>query len=81
MDKRPEEMTGEELQAELKRLRDSLCDIEDQHAFTFSRTSVHIGAEKAQNMQKEYEEECRAYREQIAKIEDLLVKRTDVEAG
>jgi hypothetical protein len=81
MDKKPEEMTAQELQDELKRLKDSLCDIEDQHAFTFGRTSVHIGAEKAQNMQLEFEEECRAHREQIAKFEGLLANRSGVQGG
>lgn len=75
MSKPIEEMTIDELKAELKRLKDSLCDIEDMHAFTFGKTSVHIGAEKAQNMQLEYEEECRLHNEQIAKIEALLKAR------
>jgi hypothetical protein len=33
---------------------------------------VHIGAERAQAMQEEYEEECRSYSEQIARIEGIL---------
>ncbi|HXY55903.1 MAG TPA: hypothetical protein VEM40_14665 [Nitrospirota bacterium] len=65
-------MTVEELRAELKRLKDSLCDLEDMHSFTFGKTTVHIGAEKAQNMQSEFEEECRAHNEQITEIEKLL---------
>jgi ribosomal protein L29 len=68
-------MSLEELRTELKRLKDNLCDLEDTHAFTFGRTSVHIGAEQAQNMQLDYEEECRLYREQIARIEDMLRKK------
>jgi hypothetical protein len=72
MGKRPEEMSVVELKAEHKRLKDSLCDIEDMHSFTFGRTSVHIGAEKAQNMTSEYEEECKLHNEQIAAIEKLL---------
>ncbi len=65
-------MAVDELKAELKRLKESLCDLEDMHAFTFGKTSVHIGAEKAQNMQQEYEEECRLHNERIAAIEALL---------
>lgn len=65
-------MTIDELKAELKRLKDSLCDIEDLHAFTFGKTSVHIGAEKAQNMSAEYEEDCRLHNEQIAAVEKAL---------
>ncbi len=65
-------MSIEELRAELARLKDNLCDLEDQHAFTFGRTSVHIGAEKAQNMQAEFEEECKAYNDRIATIEKAL---------
>jgi hypothetical protein len=72
MSKKLEDMTVEELKAELKRLQDSLRDLEDTHAFTFGKTSVHIGAERAQNMQQEFEEECRTYSEQIAEIEALL---------
>jgi ribosomal protein L29 len=68
-------MSLEELRTELKRLKDNLCDLEDTHAFTFGRTSVHIGAEQAQSMQLDYEEECRLYREQIAGIEDMLRKK------
>ena len=72
MNKMIENMTVDELKTELKRLKDSLCDIEDLHSFTFIKTSVHIGAEKAQNMAAEYEEECRLHNEQIAAIEKAL---------
>lgn len=65
-------MSIEELEAELKRLKENLCDLEDMHAFTFVKTSVHIGAEKARNMQAEFEEECRQYKERIAEIEKEL---------
>ena len=69
-------MTIDELKAELKRLKDNLCDLEDVHAFTFGRTSVHIGAEKAQNLTQEHEEECRLFNEQIAAIEKLLKEKS-----
>jgi len=72
MGKRLDDMTVDELKAELKRLKESLCDIEDLHSFTFGKTSVHIGAEKAQNMTAEYEEDCKLHNEQIAAIEKLL---------
>ena len=72
MDKKPEDMTIDELKAELKRLKDSLCDIEDLHSFTFGKTSVHIGAEKAQNMAAEYEEDCKQHNGQIDAIEKVL---------
>ena len=75
MDKQYADMTVEELKAELKRLKDSLCDLEDMHAFTFVKTSVHIGAEKAQNMQQEFEDECRLHSEKIGEIERLLKER------
>jgi len=71
----PDKMTIEELKAELERLRENLCDLEDMHSFSFQKTTVHIGAEKAQNMQAEFEEECRAYNEQIAAIEKELKAR------
>jgi hypothetical protein len=75
MGRKYEDMTIEELQRELSRLKENLCDIEDQHAFTFVKTSVHIGAEKAQNMQAEYEEECREHAARIAELEKILKAR------
>lgn len=75
MRKNYEDMTVEELRKELSRLRENLCDLEDQHAFTFVKTSVHIGAEKAQNMQEEYEQECREHAESIAELERILKAR------
>ena len=70
-----ETLPVEELRAELERLKDNLCDLEDTHSFTFGKTTVHIGAEQAQSMQEEYEQECRSYKEQIAAIEGLLRAR------
>ena len=75
MSKKIEEMSIDELKAELHRLKDNLCDLEDMHSFTFGKTSVHIGAEKAQNMTAEYEEECRMYNEQIAAVEKALKEK------
>ncbi len=75
MDSGIDKMTVDELKAELKRLRDNLYDFEDVHSFTFGKTSLHIGAEKAQAMQAEFEEGCRAYNEQIAAIEKELKAR------
>jgi hypothetical protein len=72
------DMTLEELKAELKRLKDNFCDLEDMHAFTFGKTSVHMGSEKAQNMQIEFEEECRRLNERIAGIEKELKEREAV---
>ena len=67
-----ETMSVDELRAELKRIKDNLCDLEETHAFTFGKTTVHIGAERAQAMQEEYEEECRLFSGQIAKLEGIL---------
>ncbi len=75
MDKSIEEMSLDQLKAELKRLKENLCDLEDTHAFTFGKTSVHIGAEKAQNIQREFEEECKSHNERIAAIEWLLKEK------
>ena len=72
MGKNIEDMTIDELKAELKRLKDNLCDLEDLHAFTFGKTSVHIGAEKAQNLTAEYEDECLLFNVQIAAVEKAL---------
>jgi len=60
----------------LKRLKDNLCDLEEIHSCTFGkRTTVHIGAEQAQSMQEEYEEERSLYNEQMAVIEGHLRAR------
>jgi len=70
-----ESMSMEELRTELRRLKENLCDLEETHSFTMSKTTVHIGAERAQAMQEEYEEECALYNGQIAKIEGILKAR------
>jgi oligoendopeptidase F len=70
-----EALSADELRTELKRLKENLQDLEETHAFTFGRTSVHIGAEQAQSMQETYEEECRAYQARIAGIEAILKRK------
>ncbi len=75
MDKKLDTMTTDELKAELERLKESLCDLEEIHSFTFGKTSVHIGAEKAQNLQIEFDEECRIYNKRIAEIGEALKER------
>jgi oligoendopeptidase F len=75
MNKRLLDMTSEELKTELERVKDNLCDLEDMHSFTFVKTSVHIGAEKAQNMQAEFEEECKTHKKRIAEIVEELTRR------
>ncbi len=77
--KKIEDMDRTELQAELARLRDELADIEDTHAFTFGKTSVHIGAEHAQSMQEEFDAESAVLRERIARVERLLAERSGPE--
>ena len=72
MGKSIDAMSIDELKTELKRIKDNLCDLEDMHAFTFGKTSVHIGAEKAQNLTAEYEDECRLFNDQIAAVEKAL---------
>lgn len=67
-----ETMSFDELRTELKRLKENLCDLEETHSFTFGKTAVHIGAERAQAMQAEYEEECLQHNERIVKIEGIL---------
>jgi hypothetical protein len=74
-DNKLSDMSVEELRAELARTKDYLCDFEEMHAFTFGKTTLHMSAEKAQNMQVEFEEECRAYNERIAEIEKELKKK------
>jgi len=75
MGKEIKTMSIDELQAELKRLQENLCDLEDMHTFTFVKTSVHIGAEKAQNMQQEYDQECKEHNEKIAEVKALLQEK------
>ncbi|MGO9612397.1 MAG: hypothetical protein ACLPX5_05130 [Dissulfurispiraceae bacterium] len=74
-DDRLENITAEELQLELARLKESLCDLEEMHSYTFEKTPSHIGAEKALNMITEFEEECMKYNERIAEIEKALKSR------
>ena len=74
-DNRLENMTAEELKLELERTKDCLADIEDMHSYTFEKTPSHIGAEKAENIQSEFEEECGKYNEQIDEIEKVLKSR------
>jgi hypothetical protein len=68
-------MTVAELKAELQRIKENLCDIEDMHAFTYGKTSIHIGGAKAHQTQLEFEEECRTLNEQIVGIEKELKTR------
>ena len=75
MDKRYEEMSIEELKAELQRVKESIEDIKEMHSFTFDKSSVHISATKVYEMQEEYEEEVKVYNEQIAQIEEILKAR------
>lgn len=70
-----DKMTVVEMRTELLKLKESLCDIEDVHAFTFVKTSVHIGAEKAQAMQEEYDEECRGLRNRIEELERRIKEK------
>lgn len=72
MDKRPDHATIQELTTELNAIKDNLRDLEDMHAFTFGQTSVHISAEKVQNLQLEFEKERTIYRRQITEIEEKL---------
>ncbi|MDA8173051.1 MAG: hypothetical protein M0018_00515 [Nitrospiraceae bacterium] len=68
-------MSPEELAAELRKLKEELCDIEDMHSFTFQKTSVHMGAEKADSMQVEFDEECREIKAKIERIEKALAAK------
>jgi hypothetical protein len=70
--KKIEEMTAEEVQAELRLIRGTLSDIEDMHTFTFGKTTAHIGAETAQRMQEEYEQERNELLALIEPLEDRL---------
>ena len=78
MSKKLEAMSVEELKAELKRLRENLEDFEEMHTFTMAKTSVHIGANQANALQEEYEDEIKTYNAQIAQIEALLASRSGV---
>ncbi len=75
MKKNIDDLTVDELKAEIGRLKDNLRDLEEMHSFTFGKTSVHIGAEKAQNLQAEYEQECRELGEMIRALEQALKAR------
>ncbi len=71
-------MSTYKLKVEHARLKEGLCDLEEMHSFTFDKTSIHIGGEKARNMQTEFEEECGKYEERIAEIEKVLKNRGEL---
>jgi len=73
--KKIEDMSREELRAELERLMGELSDLEDTHAFTFGKTTVHIGAEHAQSMQEEFDAESAAGRGKISLVQRLLAEK------
>ncbi|MFN3740216.1 MAG: hypothetical protein ACK4TF_06025 [Thermodesulfovibrionales bacterium] len=73
--KRLEDMTVEELKKELEFTKECLRDAEELYNFTFSKCSLHIGAQQAVAIQEEHEEKCREYRERIKQIEELLRSR------
>ncbi len=68
-------MTPEELTVELNKLKEELCDLEDMHSFIFQKTSVHMGAEKADSMQVEFDEECKEIKAKIERIEKALAAK------
>jgi hypothetical protein len=74
MEKSLPDLSADELQAELARLKENLCDIEDMHAYS-GKTEVHIGGETARKMQEEFEEDCREINAKIAEIEKELKLR------
>lgn len=76
--KRLEDMTVKELKKELEFTKECLRDEEELFEFTFTKASIHIGAQQAMAMQEEHEEKCREYRERIKQIEELL-RRRDVQ--
>ena len=78
MSKAVEDMSVEELKAELKKLRENLEDFEEMHTFTMAKTSVHIGANQANALQEEYEDEIKTYNAQITKVEGLLTAKGEV---
>jgi hypothetical protein len=72
MAKPSDDCSIEKLRAELLRLKDRLRDVEDMHAFTFGKTSAHIGGKAANAMTAEYEAECLQFNQRIAAIESAL---------
>jgi hypothetical protein len=74
MEERLADLSDDELQAGLARLKEDLCDIQEMHAYA-GKTQVHIGGETARSMQEEFEEECRELNGKIAEIEKELRSR------
>ena len=70
-----DDMTVDELKAELKSVKANLDDYEEMHAFTFTKTSVHISATKVDEMQTEYDDEVTSYKRRIAEIEKWLKEK------
>ena len=78
MNKSPADMSTDGLEVDHARLKEGLCDLEEMHSYALNKTSIHIGVEKAQNMQAEFEEECREYEERIAENEKVLKNRGEL---
>lgn len=62
------QMGPEQLEAELKRLRDNLEDLEDTFAFNLTNTSAHLNS----GVVAEAEEELQELKDEIAKVQSLL---------
>lgn len=64
-------MNKNDLQLELKRLRDNLDDLEETIQFNLTHTSAHISGEKV----KKDEESLGMLKHEIATIEQILSQR------
>jgi hypothetical protein len=61
-------MNKEELEKELKRLKDNLEDLEETLSYYYSATQAHIPG----GFVKQDEQELKDLREEIAQVEELL---------
>ena len=64
-------MNKNELQLELKRLRDNLEDLEETMEFNFKHSSAHISGEQV----RKEEESVSMLKHEIATIEQILSQR------
>lgn len=66
-----ESMSREELEAELKRLRENLEDLEETLSYYYSSTQAHIPG----SFVKQDEAAIEELKEEIARVEELLSKK------
>jgi hypothetical protein len=72
MEEEVRNVSREDLEARLRKLREDLKDLEDTFSFNLANTPAHLN----EGMVNEHEQELEEYREKIVHIEELLRKQS-----